>query len=134
MNNIHRNKESQNEEHYFCAVGEEDYTDDSGNPRTYDGTNSKVAAKIVFNKRPRQITTKDIYKSYFIKVNPSLEVYDPIRKSDAVMNKTTNFFVHRICKNEWVFKEVDSVVFGKYLNYLKTGNSKIIKDIQRDLK
>lgn len=134
MTNIHHSKNTSTEEHYFCVSGEEDFLDDQDNPRVLDKNSSKVAAKIVFNKRPRQVIANNLYKSYFIKVNPSLQVYNPVRNLSAIQDKNQDHFIHKTCKNEWVFKEVDSILFNKYINFLKIKNIKLLKEIERDLK
>lgn len=134
MNNIHHNKTNSFEEHYFCMSGDEDFLDEQNNPRIIDKNSSKIAAKIVFNKKPRQVIANDIYKSYFIKVNPSLQIFNPVPNLSTVKEKTRDHFIHKTCKNEWSFKEVDSIVFDKYINFLKAKNVKLLKDIERDLK
>lgn len=134
MSNIFRANISKPEEQYYCAIGYEDFLDDSGNPRLNDGDNDTVAAKVVLNKKPRQVTANGIYKSYFIKVNPSLQIFNPSLNTNAVKNKTDNHFINKVCKNEWFFKEVDSIIFNKYITFLKSPNAKLIKEIERDLK
>lgn len=134
MKDIYHNSANSFEEQYFCMSGSEDFLDDQNNPRLFDKNNDNIAAKIVINKKPRQVTVKNISKSYFIKVNPSLQVFNPSGNSSPVKDKGQDFFIHKICKNEWFFKEVDSIVFNKYLNFLKVKNIKLLKDIERDLK
>lgn len=118
----------------FCLMGQEDFIDENGNPRISENDNSKIAAKIVRNKKSRQVTQKALSKSYFIKVNPKMEVFNPVELLSRVNNKQTNHFIENVCKSEWSFKEVDMHIFNKYLNFLKLKNVKLIKDIQRDLK
>lgn len=134
MTNIFHNQNASCEEQYFCLVGQEDYMDENGYPRVSNKDDEKVAAKIVFNKRPRQVIANQIFKSYFIKVNPSLSVYNPKQTLVAVKNKNANQFINSTCKTEWTFKEVDINLFNKYLYFLQTGNIKLIKNIERDLK
>jgi len=133
MNNFYiksTNYDSKN----FCAMGQEDYIDKNGDPRIEENDSDKIAAKIIFNKKSRQVNQKDLSKSYFIKINPKMEVFNPIELLSSVNNKQTNHFIENTCKSEWFFKEVDMHVFNKYLNFLKLKNVKLIKDIQRDLK
>lgn len=132
MNNfsINNTKEIQN----FCLAGDEDFVDENGNPRLVDNEDSRIVAKIIFNKKSRQITQTSVSKTYMIKVNPKLQVFNPVQILSTIKNKQSNYFIENICKNEWYFKEVDMHVFEKYLNFLKTKNIKLIKDIERDLK
>ena len=133
MNNFYiksTNYDSKN----FCAMGQEDYIDENGDPRIEENDSDKIAAKIIFNKKSRQVNQKDLSKSYFIKINPKMEVFNPVELLSGVNDKQTNHFIENTCKSEWLFKEVDMHVFNKYLNFLKLKNVKLIKDIQRDLK
>ncbi len=134
MNNIHNSKSTSIEEQYYSMLGDEDFIDEFDNPRIIDKTSEKIAAKIVFNKKPRQVVANSLHKSYFIKVNPSLQAFNPVPNLSAIKNKTNNHFINRTCKSEWFFKEVDMIVFNKYLNFLKVKNIKLLKDIERDLK
>ncbi len=134
MTNIFHHQNTSAEEQYFCLSGQEDYLDENGYPRLANKDDNKVAAKIVLNKKPRQVTANQIYKSYFIKVNPALNVYNPVENLTVVKNKNTNQFINSICKTEWNFKEVDINIFNKYIYFLQTGNVKLIKNIERDLK
>lgn len=118
----------------FCLIGQEDFLDSNGNPRLENHEDEKIVAKIVFNKKSRQITERSISKAYMIKVNPKLEVFNPVQTLSAIKNKQSNHFIENTCKSEWYFKEVDMHIFDKYLNFLKTKNVKLIKDIERDLK
>lgn len=134
MKDIYHNSIKSFEEQYFCMIGSEDFLDEDSNPRLSDKDNENIAAKIVINKKPRQVTAKNMTKSYFIKVNPSLQVFNPSNNTQAIKDKTQDFFIHKVCKNEWYFKEVDAILFNKYLNFLKIKNNKLLKDIERDLK
>ena len=134
MTNIYHSQQNKFEEQYFCMLGDEDFLDEYDNPRIQNEDNSKIAAKIVLNKKPRQVIENNLSKSYFIKVNPSLQVFNPVQTLSTVKDKTQSHFINKVCKNEWFFKEVDVMVFNKYLNFLKLKNIKLLKDIERDLK
>ena len=134
MTNIFHSQNTNVEEQYFCLAGQEDFLDENGFPRVSNKDDGRVAAKIAMNKRPKQVTANQIYKSYFIKVNPALNVYNPVQHLIFVKDKNTNQFINAVCKNEWTFIEVDINLFNKYLYFLQTGNSKLIKNIERDLK
>lgn len=131
---IFKNNTESAEEQYFCMSGQEDYIDESGNPRISDNNNPNIAAKIIVNKKPRQVTAQSLYKSYFIKVDPALNVYNPVPLLSNIIDKKNDHFINTTCKNEWFFKEVDINIFNKYINFLKIKNVKLIKDIERDLK
>ena len=134
MNNIYHNQNTCIEEHYFCMLGDEDFIDEGDNPRISNKDNTKIAAKVIINKKPRQVTANNVFKSYFIKVNPSLQIFNPVPNLSSIKDKKNNHFINKICKNEWFFKEVDSIVFNKYINFLKVKNVKLLKEIERDLK
>lgn len=133
MNNFSMNTEKL-EIQNFCLIGDEDFLDSNGSPRIENDEDEKIVAKIVFSKKSRQITDRSISKAYMIKVNPKLEVFNPVQILSVIRNKQSNHFIENTCKSEWYFKEVDMHIFDKYLNFLKTKNVKLIKDIERDLK
>jgi len=118
----------------FCLFGDHDFLDEHGNPRITNNNSDKIVAKIIYDKRSRQIAHKIKNKTYMIKVNPKLEVFNPVQILSTVKNKQSNHFINSICKSEWYFKEVDMHIFEKYVNFLKTGNVKLLKNIERDLK
>lgn len=122
------------EEKYYSLIGDHDFIDDNGHPRIIDGNNNKIVAKTIKNKKQRSVVSNNIYESYYIKVNSKLQVYNPIKRLTTIVDKPKDNFIDKVCKDEWKFKEVDKIIFDKYINFLSSKEERCIKDIERDLK
>jgi len=117
---------------YYVLKGDHEFLDENDNPRS--SKLEEACAKLVFGKKSKHITDKKAYNSYYIKCNPNKEAYNPIKLHSAIQDKKTNAFIDNVCKSEWSFLEVDQSIFNKYLEFLKSHNIRILKDINRSLK
>jgi len=127
----HHNIGTKNDQ-YYALIDDHDFIDEKGNPRV-NNVNS-ACAKLIYGRKSKHITDKKAYFSYFIKCSPDKEAYNPIKLHTSIKDKKTNAFIDTVCKNKWSFIEVDQVVFDKYVEFLKTKNVRILKDINRSLK
>lgn len=127
----HHNVDTQKDE-YYTLMDDQEFLDNEGNPRTSKSENAW--AKKVFGKKSKHITDRKAYNIYYIKCNPNKEVYNPIKLHSSLKEKPKNSFIDSVCKNEWSFLEVDQLVFDKYIEFLKSKNTRILKDINRSLK
>jgi len=111
------------------------FTDEDDNPRL-SIDNDKVFAKAVKNKLSKNFNEPNrVGFSYYIKAQPNRILYNPQEfYSIDSSNKSTFSFINKICKNELVFQEVPESVFNKYINYLRTSNTKWLTDAQREVK
>lgn len=132
MEHIFRTKQDNDTEIYFCLKGNEDFIDEYNRPRIEDGTSSHVAAKSVQNKKPKHFGSASQYHRYYIKISPNGEVYNPIHYHKIPDRKSN--MINQVCKTEWAFKEVNKVLFDKYIQFLNTSNIAWLKDIERDTK
>lgn len=133
MEHIFRTADTNNStELYFCLRGDEDFIDDNDRPRINDPHSTKIAAKSIQNKKPKHFGSSSQYHRYYIKLSPTGEVYNPIHYH-RIKDKKHNI-VNQICKNEWTFKEVNKVLFDKYIQFLNTSNISWLKEIERDTK
>lgn len=132
MEHIFKTKEDNNTEMYFCLRGNEDFVDDNNRPRVSDPKSSNIAAKCVQNKKPKHFGSSSQYYRFYIKISPTGEVFNPIQYH-KIPDKKTNI-VNQVCKTEWTFKEVNKVLFDKYIHFLNTSNIAWLKDIERDTK
>lgn len=132
-NNVFSNHIIQ-EEKYYSLIGDHDFIDNDGYPRITDKNNQKIVAKAIKNKKERSVISENVFYSYFIKTNPKLEVYNPVKTLSTVKDKPQNNYIEKVCKNEWTFKEVDKNIFNKYISFLLSKETRLLKDIERDLK
>jgi hypothetical protein len=117
---------------YYVLKGEHEFLDADDNPRS--SKLQEACAKLVFGKKSKHITDRKAYHSYYIKCNPNKEAYNPIQLHSTIKDKKTNAFIDNVCKSEWSFLEVDQSIFNQYLEFLKSHNTRILKDINRSLK
>ena len=108
------------------------FLDEGDFPRT--DNIDEAYAKAICNKKTKHITDRKKHYSYYIKCSPDQEAFNPIKLHSSTKDKTTNNFINSICKNEWRFREVDQVIFDKYISFLKNENIVLLKDINRSLK
>lgn len=122
------------ENKFYCLLGNEDYIDDDGFPRSKLEDN-KVTAKIIFSKKTKHFAdSHKSYGRYYIKLDPNSKIFNPKQILSSVKDKDSLNFINNVCKNEWAFKEVTPQIFQKYIMFLKTKNLSWLKDAQRDLK
>lgn len=132
MEHIFRTKQDNSTEMYFCLRGKEDFIDDSDRSRISDPDSPDIAAKCVQNKRPKHFGSASQYYRYYIKLSPNGDVYNPIHYHKVVEKKHN--IVNQVCKTEWSFKEVNKMLFDKYIQFLNTSNISWLRDIERDTK
>jgi hypothetical protein len=122
---------------YYTSLGSEDFLDSIGNPVIKDGSSDKIYAKAILNRKSRELKTNTGINSvsyrYYIKVNPECMPYNT-KKLHTVDNNNKLSFVDKKCKDGWFFKEVSRSVFDKYLTFLRTQSTQLLKEIQRDIK
>jgi hypothetical protein len=104
----------------YTFLGDHDYIDDDGFPRT-DNDTGKVIAKV----RHGISNTK-----YFIKVGSHGQIFNPIGMySEGKQTK----FLSKIGKLEFAFREVNKNIFDMYLNFTKTKNIAWLNNAQREM-
>jgi hypothetical protein len=135
MNHIFQQPKQNNETKYYCFFGKEDYIDEEGFARAKNSENQEIIAKAVSNKKPKHFSDNIKHYRYYVKMSPNMELFNPISLYSTSSNNKQEFsHINRICKDSWIFKEVDKNIFDKYLLFLKTKNMQTFKDIQRQLK
>lgn len=134
MNNYIFSNKTIQEEKYYALIGNHDFIDELGHPRIKEKNNTNIVAKAIKNKQQKSVVSENTFYSYFIKINPKLEVYNPVKTLSRIIDKPNNNYIEKICKSEWYFKEVDLVVFNKYIAFLLSKEVRLLKDIERDLK
>lgn len=118
----------------YGLMGEEDFLDDSGNPRIKSDDNPKIMAKAIKTKLSKHMTESRISLRYYIRTKPNNIIYNPIKIESSVKDKETFNFINNTCKNNIDFKEVTQSIFDKYLTFLRTKNVRWLNAAQRELK
>lgn len=124
---------------YFYTIDKyKAHIDDNGNYIVLEETD-KVYAKAI-KDRP----TKSFSKSsspidqtsyrYYIKINPDKSPFNPLETHSSLENSKKRSFVDAVCKTGKTFLEVNQSIFNKYLAFLKTKNTRWLKEIIRDIK
>jgi hypothetical protein len=133
-NFIFNPKEQEPTEHLYCLIGQEDFLDEDGCPRLKDPNSDHVVAKSIQNKKSKNIISSQNYCTYFVRISPNLKLYNPINILSPIKDKRQYNFIDSVCKEKWMFKEVNKHTFDKYLTFLKTKNISWLKDAERELK
>ena len=131
--NIFTTNSISDESKFFCLKGLEDFIDEDGFARTSKDS-EKVSAKIISNKKPKHFNSLNNYLSYYIKTNPSMEIFNPIELLCPVKDKDNYNFINAKCKNWWSFRLVTKQTFDKYITFLNTKNLSWLKAAERELK
>lgn len=132
---IFNNSFSNNQENkFYCLIGNEDFLDNEGFPRK-NSDNENVVAKIIYSKKSKHFAdSQKSFGRYYIKLDPNSKIFNPKKILSSVQERNSLDFINNICKTDWSFKEVTPQIFQKYIMFLKTKNISWIKDAQRDIK
>lgn len=131
MDHIFRTKNHIANEMYFCLKGYEDFIDELGHARINNHESKHIVAKCVQSKRPKHLNSHGQHYRYYIKISAKHEAYNPIQYFKFENN--TKDLVNQVCKNEWVFKEVNKTIFDKYIQFLNTKNIAWLREVERDI-
>lgn len=119
---------------FFTLIGNHDFIDDNGNPRT-TVENHNTFAKAIKNRISRNIIGSNYSYKYFICTDANLNILNPVELySDANSINNTTKYIDKICKSEKRFTEVNESIFNKYIAFLTTKNISSLNSAQRDLK
>jgi len=125
-------KEYNSEEKLYTLIGNENYLDDQGFPRSSVDADT-VFAKAVKNKLNKKFNS-DIQYRFYIKTDPNKNIHNPIKIYSSLKDKSNRSFLNKVCKSEVVFTEVTQSIFNQYINFLKTQNTQWLESAQRELK
>lgn len=106
---------------YYTILGDHEFIDDNGKPRTQE-ENNKVVAK--------SISTDDKPARYYIKVGAYGKIYNPIGLYSEGKNAK---FLSKIGRKQFEFKEVNQNIFNLYVNFLTTKNIAWLNNAEREL-
>jgi len=106
---------------YFTVIGDHDFLDDNGRPRSQEENNKVVAKTITTDNKPTR---------YYIKVGTYGKIYNPIGMFSEGKN---NKFLSKIGRKEFEFKEVNQKIFDLYTNFLATKNLAWLNNAEREL-
>lgn len=115
----------------YTLIGQEQYLDEDGYPRSQI-ENDNVMAKAIRNKPGKSMGSSMQYR-FYIKTDPNKKIYDPT-EIYSLNDKNKGSFLNKICKTETIFSEVTENIFVRYIEFLKTKNHKLLSNAQRELK
>jgi len=119
---------------FYGLSGYEDYIDEQANPRIKDPASPHIVAKCIENKKSKHFDTNTGGYTFYILSTPNNTLFNPIEKYSTINDKRQFHFIDKICKHEWSFKQVNQLIFDKYITFLKTKNVSWLKEAERDLK
>lgn len=129
-NPVHNINKSDGISEYYTLLGNHSFLDEDGFPRLDNQSSKLVFAKCVRNKLNKTLGSSSQFRFYML-LSPSNKPYNPIPK-EAISDGRK--FIDKVCKDPFIFKEVNQIIFQKYLEFLKSKNTRWITDIERDLK
>jgi hypothetical protein len=106
---------------YYCMVGNQDYTDDSGLPRLKNDSSLTLAKKI---------EKTDAQPQFFIKISNQNKLFNPL---DSGLEDKSYSIVDNVCRPSDKFKSVNSTVFAMYLNFLSSKNIAWLNKAEREM-
>lgn len=114
---------------YYTFNGNHDFLDEDGFPRVNNPNSDKVYAKCLRNKLTKTFGANSQFR-FYICVNASNKPFNPINNETI---PEPNKFVNKVCKGGSKFIEVNQAVFQKYLEFLKTKNTRWLVDLEREV-
>jgi hypothetical protein len=113
---------------YYTLKGQEDFLDEDGFPRINNPNSSKVYAKCIRNKLSKNFNGNNRFR-FYITSKANNKPYNPIQNK-AIPEAYE--FVNSVCKGGIVFVEVNQTTFQKYIEFLKSKNTRWLLDIERE--
>jgi hypothetical protein len=114
---------------YYTVLGQEDFVDDDGFPRIDSPESSKVYAKCIRNKLNKNFTGHNKFR-FYIAVKANNKPYNPVNVKEI---PEAYGFVNKVCKGGINFTEVNQNIFQKYIEFLKSKNTRWLLDIEREV-
>lgn len=112
-------KSSESTTDFYTLIGNQEFTDSEGKPRS-NNENKNVLAKCVHGNKDR----------YYIKISPQGRIYNPI---GMFTEGKSNDFISTSGRNAFGFKEVSQHVFSLYINFLATKNLAWLNNAEREM-
>lgn len=106
---------------YFTILGDHEFLDDNGNPRTKEENNKVVAKSVTTDSHPPR---------YYVKVGTYGKLYNPIGLYSEGQNAK---FLSKIGRKQFEFKEVNQKIFDLYINFLTTKNLAWLNNAEREM-
>ena len=118
--NVDKDSVKKNTSLYFCSENDSEFTDDNVHHRCNEAV--KAAAK-----------ETHLHSSmlYYVKVSNFGRLYNPYSKITPPRE-----YVHakeKLIKETFVFKTTNRIVFGLYLDYLKTKKQNLLLQAEREM-
>lgn len=128
---INHNSSSSESDKYYTGMNDKDFIDSDNFPRSQENSD-KVLAKALKDKKSKHIKDGVIGYSYHLKILPNKTLVDSRTLHSLKERKTS--YIDDVCKSDNQFLEVSQDTFQKYINFLKTENTKWLDMAQKDIK
>ena len=103
---------------FYGLIGEEDFIDDSGNPRISSENSPKIMAKTLNNKPSKHMGAQSQMQTrYYIRLKSPDTLYNPIPLETTIKDKDPFDFINNTCKDGSNFQEVTPATFDKYITF-----------------
>lgn len=106
---------------YFTILGDHEFIDNEGKPRSKEENNKVVAKTLTVDNHPSR---------YYIKIGTYGKIYNPIGMYSEGQNEK---FLSKIGRKQFEFKEVNQQVFNLYVNFLTTKNLAWLNNAEREM-
>lgn len=113
---------------YYTVMGQQDFIDEDGFPRINSPESNNVYAKCIRNKLSKNFNGHNRFR-FYIAVKANNKPYDPVN-TKAIPEAYG--FIDKVCKGGVNFTEVNQAIFQKYIEYLKSKNTRWLLDIERE--
>lgn len=127
----HNNSTIDKEDEYYVSLADREFLDKNNFPRSSKNSN-KVLAKAIRDKKSKHLDGGIIGYSYHLKISANKTLIDSRTLYSLKESKAS--YVDHICKSDKEFLEVSRDTFQKYINFLKTENTKWLNMAQDDIK
>lgn len=107
---------------YYTIIGQEDFLDNNGMPRSANELSDKTVAKKIVKNNGKV--------KYSIKIGNNNKLVNPI---SIYGKEKESSFLDSVCRANHKFIDVNFKTFDMYLNFLKTKNTSWLYNAEREL-
>jgi len=101
---------------YYTILGDQDFLDENGSPRT------SIESNKTFAKKQRG--------KFYVKLGSYNRMLNPM---GLFSEGTENKFLSKIGRQEWIFREVKESTFQLYVKFLSTKNIAWLQNAEREM-
>jgi len=118
---IDKTKQDITTHEWYCCIGNEDFLDDNGRPRTKTNNDKTVATKVSRTNSPDQ---------YMIRLSTQNKLFNPVSVFD---NEQSSSIIDNTCRPTNRFINVNQTVFDYYIQFLMSKNVAWLNKAEREM-